>query len=129
MAAPKYVQTQRSAHQTVSAANTNRDGTGTTPDLIAGAAGGTVVKRIRITATGTTTDGMIRLFKYDGSSSKLIGEIPVQGVVPSATRQAWQYSGPIPGGPVELPSASHVLRGSTHNAETFHVVVEGGDYA
>lgn len=135
MAAPKNWTTLRSSGRKVlSVANTNRDGsTGTYVDIMTGVAAGTVVQRINIAATGTTTDGFVRVFVYDGTNAAFEFEIPVPARVPSVAVVAsglpavlaWNYTWR---GSITLANASYVLRMSTEKAETFHVTAEGVDY-
>jgi hypothetical protein len=55
----------------ISTANTNRDGSGTLGTVFSGSANGDKVEHIDITATGTTTAGVIRLYIYNGSTAFL----------------------------------------------------------
>ena len=126
--AAKYPQTMRSEDVVVSTANTGRDGSGTLASAITGVAAGTTVRICRIAATGNTTDGMLRFYVYDGSNNRLIDEMRVPANTPSATVRTWVAEWVPRGGEVLLPSTSHQLRISTHNAETFHVTTEGYDY-
>lgn len=124
-----YAATPRAAVAQVSAANTNRDGTGTLVSVITGAATGTRVDDLVIQATGTTTAGMIRLFLSldGGTTNRLIREIPVAAITPSATVQAFNTQ--LFDLALLLPNASALLRASTHNAETFNLIVSrGGDF-
>ena len=123
----------------VSTANTNRDGSGTTVEIAAGpttAAGSGIGKRILgvyIQATGTTTAGMIRFFiSVDGGTTKrLIEEVPVLAVTPSASLTAFNASAAglvgiiLPG---QVSSNTQKLYASTHNAETFNIIVQGATY-
>lgn len=124
-ASPAFTSTPRIGMGLVSAANVNRDGTGTLVDIITGVAAGTKVFEVNITATVTTTAGMIRLYVYDGTNTRLLDEIPVPAVAVSASvagaRTVRQYANLV------LPSTSHVLRASTHNAEAHSVVAFAGD--
>ena len=123
----------------ISTANTNRDGSGTTVEIAAGpttAAGSGVGKRItgvQIQATGTTTQGMVRFFiSVDGGTTKrLIEEIPVSAITPSSTTAAFATTVPgligcvLPG---QVSANTQKLYASTHNAETFNVIVFGATY-
>lgn len=118
------------AQAVVSAANTNRDGTGTIVNVVtAGRAGGRI-ERLRVQATATTTAGFVRLYRTlaDGTTHRLIDEIPVSAVTPSATVAAFfadRSSGAFP----LILGPGESLRASTHNAESFNVIVlEGGDF-
>lgn len=109
----------------ISTANTNRDGAGTLGTACTGSAGGTRISRINITALGTTTAGMIRLFIDDGSAIRLWREIPVTAITPSASVAAWTGNLFLSGESALVLPENYVLKASTHNAETFSVVVEG----
>jgi hypothetical protein len=123
----------------ISAANINRDGTGTIAQIAVGRGPGTRVERVRVRATGTTTAGMIRIYKkasglarnadgtfasYTAPTWRLIHEIPVSAITPSASVEA--FSGEW------APTNGHTLADgeqlgvSTHNAETFNVEALGG---
>jgi hypothetical protein len=122
---PKFTSTARYAGVVVSAANTNRDGTGTIVDVMTGVAAGTKIFEVVVQATVTTTAGMIRLYINDGTNSRLFDEITVSATTVSASvpgaRTVRTYDNLI------LPSASHKLQASTHNAEAHNVVAFGGD--
>lgn len=126
---PNYASTPRNAVAQISAANTNRDGTGTIVTVIAGAANGTRVDDITIVATGTTTAGMVRLFLSldNGTTNRLLREIPVTAATPSGTVQAFRAELFDLG--IILPNATALLRAATHNAEAFNVIVtRAGDF-
>ena len=123
----------------ISTANTNRDGSGTTVEIAAGptsAAASGVGKRImgvQVKATGTTTAGMIRFFlSTDGGTTKrLVDEICVIAVTPSATQTAWVGTASniqnliLPG---QVSSNTQKLYAATEKAETFNVFVYGATY-
>ena len=112
----------------VSAANTNRDGTGTIVDVLTGATEGTRVHRITIKAIVTTTAGMIRLYIYNTTNTRLWKEILVTALTVSATVAGFEYTLELTGElALHLPNG-YKLQASTHNAETFNVVAEGGNY-
>lgn len=115
------------ASAVVSAANTNRDGTGTIVTVATGVAAGTRINEINIKATATTTAGMVRLWTSTdaGTTWRLYDEIPVAAITPSATLQSFGASR-FPANLV-LPDVSGRLGVTTHNAEAFHVIALGGD--
>jgi hypothetical protein len=125
-ASPAYTATPRTERAAISAANTNRDGTGTIVNLFTAGANGSRVERITICATGTTTAGMIRFYLYDGTNTDLWREIPVTAITPSATVAAFYFQ--LGGLGFILNSSTKSLRVSTHNAESFRVIAEGGDF-
>jgi hypothetical protein len=116
----QYAATPASAAVQISAANTARDGTGTIVNVETAGASGTRIDDLTITATGTTTAGMVRLFLHDGTNNRLLREVPVSAVTPSGT---------VPAFIAQLFNLGLVLqsgwslRAATHNAETFNVLV------
>jgi hypothetical protein len=121
-----YAAPPRAAAGQVSTANTNRDGTGTLATVFTAGASGSRIDDIVVIATGTTTAGMVRLFLHDGTNARLWQEVPVSAATPSATVQAFATTLVNQG--LLLPTGWS-LRASTHNAETFNVIVDrAGDF-
>ena len=124
---PNFTSTSRLATASVSAANTNRDGTGSIIAVLTGVAAGTKVFEVDVQMTVTSTAGMVRLFlsSDSGTTWKLFDEVAIAAATASAsvkaTRVATQYTNLI------LPSASWVLGAATHNAEASVVTALGGD--
>ena len=121
-----YASTPRAAVGQVSTANTNRDGTGTLATIFTAGASGSRIDDIVIKAVGTTTAGMVRLFLHDGTNARLLDEIAVPAITPSAT---------VPSFVAKLVDLAELLpngwslRASTNNAETFNILVtRGGDF-
>jgi len=112
----------------VSAANTNRDGTGTVVTVLTAGTDGTRIRRITIKATGTTTAGMVRLFIHDGTNFRLWKEVIVTAITPSAAIETFEEIIELFGEDALSLPTTYSLRASTHNAETFHVTAEGGNY-
>ena len=71
--------------------NTNRDGTGTLVTVATGTTEGTRVDRITFTQNvgSICSNGMIRLFIYNGSTTVLFAELPVVATTPSGTVAGW----------------------------------------
>lgn len=112
-------------------ANALRDGTGAVATVLTAGSAGTRINAIKIKATATTTAGMIRLFINDGSFSRLLTEVPVAAVTPSATVATFEAALSEAAGALDIPlflPAGHSLRASTERAETFNVVAFGGDF-
>lgn len=122
---PSFVSTPRIGMAQVSAANTNRDGTGTIVDVLTGVAAGTRVLEVTVTGTGTTTAGMVRFYLYDGTNTRLLSEVQVSAITVAASTKAFTQS--VTFDNLILPSASWKLQASTHNAETFNVFALAGD--
>jgi hypothetical protein len=125
---PSYAATPRGAAAQVSAANVNRDGTGTLVIVLQGAASGTRIDGFRIKATGATTAGMIRFFLTDGATTRLIEEVSVAAITPSGSIQTFGAYLVLPK-PLVLPNASWAVKAATHNAEAFNIFpLMAGDF-
>lgn len=110
----------------ISIANTNRDGTGTIVTVATGSTNGKRINKIVVKATGSTTAGMVRLFIDNGTNVRLYKEIDVTGATPGGTVKAFSSELVISEGLI-LPNG-YILKASTHNAETFNVIAEGGEF-
>ncbi len=114
----------------ISTANSNLDGTGTLGTILsAGSSGsgwkGCRIEGITIKALQTTTTGMVRLYIYDGTNTRLIKEVFIPSVTRSATETSFETQLSL--GNFQL-QASYVLKASTQNAESFAITVEGNDW-
>lgn len=124
---PIFIGTPKSPTVQIATANAGRDGTGTLGTVYTAGASGARIDRINITATGTTTAGMVRLFLFNGTINQLIAELPVVAVTPAATMPS--FSADIVFDQGFVMQATYLLKASTNNAETFNVTVtNGGDY-
>lgn len=115
----------------ISTANTNRDGTGTISTVVTGGTNGTRISRITIIATATTTAGMVRLYIGDDAGTPVISlwkEIPIAAATPSASAATFIYIINLTSESALIIPASYTLRASTHNAESFNIIAEGGNY-
>jgi hypothetical protein len=122
----QYASTVRTAQAQVSTANTNRNGTGTIATVFTAGSNGSRIDDIYITATGTTTAGVVRLFLNDGTNTYLFEEILVTAITPSTTVAVFQ-SVQLNLGLILANGWS--LRASTNNAETFNIqVTRAGDF-
>lgn len=119
-ASPSYVGTPKSYQGQLSAANANRDGTGTVVTVATAGTNGLRIDDITIKAQATTTAGMVRLFLHDGTNYRLWREVLVSAITPSATVAAFEE---------ELKDLALVLedgwslRASTEKAEVINVIV------
>jgi hypothetical protein len=109
----------------ISTANSNLDGTGTLGTLLTAASNGTLVKRIIIKSTVSNTEGMIRVFIYDGTNTRLRQEIPVGATTKAATTPAFEYTWDCD---IKL-QAGDILKVSTEKAESFNIIAEGLNWA
>lgn len=125
--APRMLLPENSAaNAVVSAANTLRDGTGTIVDVFTPGAQGGEVELIRVQAQSTTTAGVVRLFIHNGSAYRLYKELLVAAITPSTTIEAFSIEF-VPTKRLIIP-AGYKLAASTHNAESFNVFAQGGNY-
>jgi hypothetical protein len=122
---PQFATTPRIAIGQLSAANTNRDGTGTLVNIITGVSTGTKIQEVVVQATGTTTAGMVRLYLFDGTNNRLFDEFVVSAITVGASTAGFRVAKTYDN--LTLPSASWILKASTHNAETFNVTALGAD--
>lgn len=119
--------------------NTARDGSGSIAQLVVGRIPGTRIERLRVRATVTTTLGMVRIFhktsgltfNADGTVAafgaptwRLIHEIPVAAIVPTASVECFNAEWVPPNG-FNL-GAFEQLGVSTHNNEVFNAQALGG---
>lgn len=125
---PAYAATPRVDIAAISAANTNRDGTGSITTLATAVAAGSKWTSITVQATATTTAGMVRIFisKDGGTTWRLHDEIPVVAVTPSASAPAFRLKRTYDD--LALYGTTQVLGVTTHNAESFHVSALGADF-
>lgn len=119
-ASPSYVGTPKTYQGQLTAANTNRDGTGTVVTIATAGANGLRIDDITIKAQVTTTAGMVRLFIHDGTNYRLWKEVPVTAITVSATVAAFEAS------LIDLAlilENGWSLRASTEKAEAINVIV------
>lgn len=122
----QYAATPKTAVAQVTTANAARDGTGTLATVFTAGASGSRIDDIAIIATGTTTAGMVRLFLHDGTNARLWREVAVSAITPSATVSPFSS---LLGNLALVLQTGWSLRASTHNAETFNVLVtRAGDF-
>lgn len=121
-ATPAYAANPRSLDiAQVSAANTNRDGTGTIVTVCAGAAAGSRISSVTAKAVVTTTAGMVRLYLSTdtGTTWRLCREIPVTAITASASVAT--FIGVVDFDDLVLFGPTDLLGASTHNAEAINI--------
>lgn len=106
----------------ISTANSSLSGDGTLGTVLTAAANGTLIKTITINAIGNTTQGMVRLFIYDGNSvTNLIDEFEIPPSTALGTYPAYTITYEVN---YNL-KAGYVLKASTQNSESFVIIAEG----
>lgn len=123
-ATPQYATTPKCGIGQVSVANANRDGTGTIVTVLTAGASGSRIDTVTVKATGTVTDGMVRLYIHDGVNARLYTEVPIVATTPSASVAAFETGIKLD---LVIPTG-YSLRASTEKAETFNVIAVGGDF-
>lgn len=104
-------------HAQISAANTNRDGTGTLATIATASANNSLfVSSVKVIATGNTSAGMIRLFIYDGTNTRLLDEAVVAAVTVGADVACWKTTFST----LLYLKPGWSLKASTHIGETFN---------
>lgn len=113
--------TAKLGQDTLSTANSNLDGSGTLVSVALASLNGAIVKAVTITALGSCSQGMIRLFVYNGSNTTiLIGEIEVPAVTRSSREKGFSIVVPMN---LNLKSG-YYLKASTQNADSFNILGE-----
>jgi hypothetical protein len=110
----------------LSAANPNRDGTGTIVNVFTAGSAGSRIDDITISPAVTTTAGMVRFFIHDGANTRFWREFPIAANTLSATNPAISTLLSRLG---LVLKAGYSLRASTEKAEAINVVVtSSGDF-
>lgn len=125
---PIFTLTPRVDSVAIATANANRDGTGTVGTVLTAGSNGTRIYRVTIKATVTTTAGMVRLFIYTGAAYYLWREVVVSAITVAAAVAGFESSVELLAERALILPSGYSLRASTHNAENFNVIAEGGDY-
>jgi hypothetical protein len=127
--APAFIDVPRIGVGSVSAANTNRDGTGTIVDIITGAATGTRILEVVLKATDDPADCTVTLFLNDGVTSHIFDEIDLGNPAPGSTTLP-SYRSTVTYSNLVLPSASWKLQAAITVAPTggtVKVIAFGGN--
>lgn len=123
---PNYASAAHIGSASINTADTSLTAPSSVGTVFSAAANGSRVDRATIQATGTTTQGLVRLFLHDGATYRLIAEIPVLPVVPSSTQAAFHADVTFDGGLNMQTGWS--LRATCSKSEAFMVTAFGGDF-
>lgn len=112
----------------VNTANSNLDGTGTLTNIFTSQTGalngGSIINSVNIKATGSTSEGMVRLFVDDGGGGVyLVAEVPIAASVQSSIEPAYRSLSTL--GLYINPGYS--LKASTQVGDTFNVRSDSTD--
>jgi len=108
----------------ISTANSNLDGSGSTTLVLTGNSEGTIVNSLIIKATQATTQGMIRFFIKNSGGTQLLMEVPVPATTPTAVQPSFETRVSCD---LNLANLNQLLV-STENAESFTIIAEGIDW-
>lgn len=122
---PAYPSTPNTSQVQIQTASTSRSTPTNASACFTAGSAGSVCYRALVKATGTTTAGFVFFWVYDGSSYRLIQEVPIPAITPSSSIASFEDE--IPFSDMILESGWS-LRTSTYNAETFNVVAFGADF-
>lgn len=127
--APIFALTPVIMKNTVSTANTARDGTGTIATIGTAGANGTRIDEIRVKATGDPADSIVTIFLYDGATYFLFDEFDLNDPAAASTTVAG-YSEPRYYQNLILPSGWSIRAAITValTSGVINVFAFGGDY-
>ena len=128
---PQYVGTPKVGMTEIAISNSNRDGSGTVNTVFSAGSSGSRIDAINIKATGNTIAGMVRLFIHDGSTARLMTEVPVVAITASNTSPSFEIQLNTNTMTQTLPiilQTGYSLRASTQFANSFNIIAVGGDF-
>jgi hypothetical protein len=105
----------------ISTANSNLDGTGAVSSVMTGGSDSTIIKKITVKATQTTSLGMVRIFIERNNMFWLLEEINVSATIQSTSQSAFEY---VVFSGITLKNGDSIYA-ATQNAESFNIIVEG----
>ena len=122
---PAFASTVKAWNVSISSADTSRTAPTNVGTLVTAGASGSRIDEVTITAAGTSTTNVVRLFVYSGSVYYLYQEVLISAITPSASVTAFTTT--LTFNSLVLPSG-YSLRVTTNNAEAYHVSAFGGDF-
>lgn len=122
---PNFASTVKAWGVSIGTADTNRVTPTTFGTLVTAGTSGSRIDELTVTATGTTTANVVRVFLYSGTTYYLAEEIMVSAVTPSVTQAV--FSSTLTFNSFVIPTGWSVVV-TTNNTETYHVTAFGGDF-
>lgn len=122
---PNFASTVKSWAASISSADTSRTAPTNVGTLVTAGSSGSRIDELTVTAAGTSTANIVRVFLYNGSTYYLYQEILISAITPSASVAAFTTT--LTFNSFVIPSGWSV-RVTTNNAETYHVSAFGGDF-
>lgn len=124
--APVFAVTPNTQVSQVSAANSNRDGTGTLVTIFTAGSSGSIIEKIIVRSTVTTTAGMVRFYYDDGTNTRLVEELVVAAITVGAAIEA--FEGTVANLEELVVETGHTIKASIENAEATNILVHGSDF-
>lgn len=122
---PNFASTVKSWAVSISSADTSRTAPTSVGTLVTAGSSGSRIDEITITAAGTSTANVVRIFLYNGTTYFLFQEVAISAITPSASVAS--YTTTLYFNSLVIPTTWSV-RVTTNNAETYHVTAFGGDF-
>lgn len=122
---PNFASTVRFGGVSIATADTSRTAPTNVGTVFTAGSSGSRIDEITITAAGTSTANVVRLFIHTGSTYYLFMEVLTTAVTAGASQDSFTTT--LSFNSLVLPSG-HSLRATTHAAETYHVMAFGGDF-
>ena len=124
-AAPAFAATPRCSAVSIGTADTSRTAPTNVGTVLTAGASGSRIDEVTITAAGTSTSNVVRLFIYTGSVYYLLKEVLTTAITPGASQDSFNTT--LTFNSLVIPSG-YSLRATTHATETYHVFAFGGDF-
>lgn len=122
---PSFASTVKAWGVSISTADTSRTAPTNVGTLATAGSSGTRIDEINVSAAGTSTENVVRIFLYSGSAYFLLEEITVPATTPSTSIPV--FSTTLTFNTLVIPSGWSI-RVTTNNSETYHVTAFGGDF-
>lgn len=122
---PNFAATPRFSAVSIATGDTSRTAPTNVGTVFTAGSSGSRIDEVTITAAGTSTANVVRLFIYTGSTYYLLQEVLITAVTASASVDSFTTT--LTFNSLVLPSG-HSLRATTHASETYHISAFGGDF-
>lgn len=124
-ASPNFASTPKVGAGVVSTADTSRTSPTNAVTIFTAGSSGSRIDEINVVPLGTTTNNVVRLFVYNGSTYYLLQEVGIAANTPSAAFPVVTYTSSYEN--FFLPSGWSMVT-STNNDESYAVTAFGGDF-
>ena len=122
---PNFAATPRFSGVSIATADTSRTAPTDVGTVFTAGSSGSRIDEVTITAAGTSTANVVRLFIYTGSTYYLLQEVLISAITAGATQDSFTVT--LTFNSLVIPSG-HSIRATTNASETYHVLAFGGDF-